>query len=228
MKEKIGLISTILLSIFLLASLYYGFFIKPKEITYTSCIPTTYKETKTSYITETLTKTETSSTTLIKTTTKIETSTSITTYRIIEDEALITIGKTLFGHGGIRYLPSGEKVYTSDLSLEIAIVNTGEHTILIDKDFVIFKGKGLSKTYDFMVLIPKFYYSIEKIILTPLNRTVVFRTHVILNAQEIKQEIKDTEKLQGELFITYKIIETNQFRTLNFTFDYMLSKHDVE
>ena len=58
MKEKIGLISTILLSIFLLASLYYGFFIKPKEITYTSYIPTTYKETKTSYITEreTLTK----------------------------------------------------------------------------------------------------------------------------------------------------------------------------
>jgi len=58
MKEKISLISTILLSILLLASLYYGFFIKPKEITYTSYIPTTYKETKTSYITEreTLTK----------------------------------------------------------------------------------------------------------------------------------------------------------------------------
>ena len=53
MKQKISLISTILLSILLLASLYYGFFIKPKEITYTSYIPTTYKETKTSYITET-------------------------------------------------------------------------------------------------------------------------------------------------------------------------------
>ena len=89
MKEKISLISIIILSIFLLASLYYGFFIKPKEITYTSYIPTTYKETKTSYITETLTKTETSSTTLIKTTTKIETSTSITTYRIIEDDGIL-------------------------------------------------------------------------------------------------------------------------------------------
>jgi hypothetical protein len=230
MKISISLISTILLSILLLASLYYSFFIKPKEITYTSYIPTTYKETKTSYITEkeTLTKTETSSTTLIKTTTKIETSISITTYRIIEDEALITIGKTPFGHGGIEYLPSGEKIYISDLNLEIAIVNTGEHTILIDKDFVIFKGKGLSKTYDFMVLIPKSYHSIEKIILTPLNRTVVFRSHVILDAEKIKQEIKDSEKLQGELFITYKIIETNQFKTFNFTLNYMLSKSDVE
>ena len=221
MKEKISLISTILLSILLLASLYYGFFIKPKEITYTSYIPTTYKETKTSYITETLTKTS------ILTTTKIETSISITTYRIIEDEALITIGETFGRHGSCFILPSGEKVYTSDLGLEIVIVNTGEHTILIDKDFVIFKGKGLSKTYDFMILIPK-YYPIEKIVLTPLNRTVVFRTYVILNTQEIKQEIKDSEKLQGELFITYKIIETNQFKTLNFTFPYELSKHDVE
>jgi hypothetical protein len=71
MKITISLISTIILSILLLASLYYGFLIKPKEITYTSYIPTTYKETKTSYITEreTLTKTETYSTTLIKTTT---------------------------------------------------------------------------------------------------------------------------------------------------------------
>ena len=72
MKEKISLISTIIVSILLLASLYYGFFVKPKEITYTSYIPTTYKETKTSYITErkTLTKTETTTATLIKTTTK--------------------------------------------------------------------------------------------------------------------------------------------------------------
>jgi len=165
MKEKISLISTIIVSILLLASLYYGFFIKPKEITYTSYIPTTYKETKTSYITEkeTLTKTETSSTTLIKTTTKTETSIFTTTYKIIEDEALITIGETTFGTGPIEYLPSGEKIYTTDLCLEIAIVNTGEHTILIDKDFVIFKGKGLSKTYNFMVQIPTIYHSsVEK------------------------------------------------------------------
>ena len=62
---------------------------------------------------------------------------------------------------------------------------------------------------------------------SPKNR-LELSLNECLNAQEIKQEIKDSEYLQGELFITYKIIETNQFRTLNFTFDYMLSKHDVE
>ncbi|MEM3406707.1 MAG: hypothetical protein QXM07_03545 [Nitrososphaerota archaeon] len=61
MKEKITLILIIILAILLIASLYYDFFIKPKEITYTSYIPTTIYKTEilTSYIIKTEKETKT-------------------------------------------------------------------------------------------------------------------------------------------------------------------------
>jgi hypothetical protein len=225
MKEKISLISTIIVSILLLASLYYGFFIKPKEITYTSYIPTTYKETKTSYITEkeTLTKTETS--TLIKTTTKTETSISTTTYRIIEDEALITIRK----HAFLWYYGIGKERKTY-ITLEFIITNTGEHSILIDKSFIIMKGRGLSEEKLLGESLPEYCREKECYILTPLNRTALFDIGALLDIQKIKAEFKEEDydkELQGEIFITYRIIETNQFRTFNFTFTYYISKYDV-
>jgi hypothetical protein len=232
MKEKIGLAyiepAFIFILIILLAmSLFYGFFVKPKEITYTSYIPTTYKETKTSYITEreTLTKTETSSTTLIKITTKTETSISTTTYKIIEDEALITIGKNAFPW----YYGIGKERKTY-ITLEFIITNIGEHSILIDKSLVVMKGRGLSEEKLLGESLPEDCREKECYILTPLNRTALFDIGALLDIQRIKAEFKEEDydkELQGELFITYKIIETNQFRTFNFTFTYYISKYDV-
>jgi hypothetical protein len=211
MKISISLISTILLSILLFASLYYGFFVKPKEITYTSYIPTTYKETKTSYITE--------RETLTKITTKTETSISTTTYKIIEDEALISVRKYAY-HGESYNYTKGKEIIKYYTILEFIAVNTGEHSILFDKSLIIIKGKGLSEEKIFNIRLP-YYSEKEKFILTQLNRTAVFEIEVLMDYSKIKEEDYHKE-YEGELFITYKIIETNQFKTFTSTFNYTI------
>ncbi|MEM2928696.1 MAG: hypothetical protein QXP60_07020 [Nitrososphaerota archaeon] len=216
MKEKIALISTIILAILLVASLYYGFFIKPKEITYTSFIPTTFSTTKSITETSFITKTEKET----KTTTYTKTETLITTYRIIKDEAIIDIQKVASHH--TWYFSYKEKTIKKEyVRLEFIIVNTGENTILIDKDFIIFKGKGIGKEIILGLSLPYYYNNITKAILTPSNRTALFEINAIIDFSSLTEEDYGKEHT-GEIFITYRIIETNQFITFNSTFTYYL------
>jgi hypothetical protein len=138
MKQKISLISTIIVSILLLVSLYYGFFIKPKEITYTYFIPTTYKEIKTSYITEreTLTKTETS--TIGLTTKFLITITTTITIKIKEDLIIIN-SKIGAGRIIIRDNILKEKI----LVIEFTPINLGNKKIIIESYLIKAVGPGL-------------------------------------------------------------------------------------
>ncbi|MEM2178186.1 MAG: hypothetical protein QW272_05140 [Candidatus Methanomethylicaceae archaeon] len=210
MKEKITLISTIILAILLLASLYYGFFIKPKEITYTSFIPTTFSTTKS------ITKTEKETTTY--STTKTETLT--TTYRIIKEEALIEIHKDAIHGWEIRYITPEKKIEIQYVILEFIVVNTGEHTILIDKDFIILKGERITEEKELSLPFYEGKWNITKAILTPSNRTAFFKIEAKLDTSNLTEDYVGI----GEIFITYKIIETNQFITFNSTFTYTISK----
>jgi hypothetical protein len=138
MKQKISLISIIILSILLIASLYYGFFIKPKEVAYTSYISTTEIITETTFIPTTFTFT----TTYIYTTTYQTPPTTITktinetlTYTYVPTEKIEVISST-FKESGAQ-----EK---KDLVLIFSIQNKEYSSIYIDPSRMVrIEGKGV-------------------------------------------------------------------------------------
>jgi hypothetical protein len=145
MKEKISLISTIILSILLLASLYYGFFIKPKEITYTSYIPTT--EIVSTTITETTFIPTTFTTTYIYTTTYQTPPTTITrtvtetiTYTYVPEEKIEVVDSAF--HNFISDAP------IKPIYIRFSIINKEYSSLYIDPNrYVKIQGKGLLKDH---------------------------------------------------------------------------------
>jgi uncharacterized membrane protein len=126
MKITISLISTIIISILLLASLYYGFFIKPKEITYTSYIPTAEIITETSFIPTPYIITTTYPTTITKTITET------LTYTYVPTEKIEVISST--------FMDSGK----AHLILDFIIQNKEYSSIYIDPNRMIrVEGRGL-------------------------------------------------------------------------------------
>lgn len=67
------------------------------------------------------------------------------------------------------------------------------------------------------------HYNITKAILTPSNRTALFEIRAVIDFSSLTEEDYGKEHI-GEIFITYRIIETNQFITFNSTFTYYISK----
>ncbi|MEM2178958.1 MAG: hypothetical protein QW272_09090 [Candidatus Methanomethylicaceae archaeon] len=228
MKEKITLISIIISAIFLVASLYYGLFIKPKEITYTSFIPTTFSTTKS--ITETsisyITKTEKETRTIEKIYSTTKTETLTTTYRIIEEEVSIDVQKYVIG-----YDRGEEPVTYSYIAIGFIIINKGNYSILLDEDFIVAKGEVFSRKLESSLHVYQgdthhiCWYPSKEFILTPSNRSALFYIEYWIEHSEIAK-IEHGKEKQGELFITYKIIETNQFKTFNFTFTYVIWKEE--